>query len=95
MRSALVDAGRAKGLPLQVPQAGSMFSVFFTARAVRDYASALTTDASFFARFFHGCLERGVFLPPSAFETAFLSTAHAGAAVDRACEVMTEVIEGL
>jgi glutamate-1-semialdehyde 2,1-aminomutase len=72
-----------------------MFSIFFTASPVRDYAGALSGDAGLFARFFHGCLDAGVYLPPSAYETAFLSTAHAGSAVDRACEVMDSVIRRL
>jgi glutamate-1-semialdehyde 2,1-aminomutase len=92
---ALSAAARAKGLPAQVVQAGSMFSIFFTGAPVRDYATALTGDSRLFARFFHACLERGVYLPPSAYETAFLSTAHEGAAVDRACEEMSRAISGL
>ena len=95
VRDALLAAARKKGLPLQAPQAGSMFSVFFTPTPVRDYATALTSDARLFGRFFHACLDRGVFLPPSAFETAFLSTAHEGAAVDRACQIMTDTIAAL
>jgi glutamate-1-semialdehyde 2,1-aminomutase len=95
LRDALTAACRAKGLPARVPQTGSMFSLFFTAEAVRDYASALRADSALFARFFHGCLRRGVYLPPSAYETAFISTAHAGAAVEQACTVVTEAIAEL
>jgi glutamate-1-semialdehyde 2,1-aminomutase len=95
MRDALSSACRAKGLDAQVPQAGSMFCVFFAPEPVRDYAGALKADARLFARFFHGCLDAGVYLPPSAFETAFISTAHEGAAIDRACEAMDSVIRRL
>jgi glutamate-1-semialdehyde 2,1-aminomutase len=95
IRDALAGACRAKGLAAQVPQTGSMFSIFFTETPVRDYAGALTGDAKVFARFFHGCLDAGVYLPPSAYETAFISTAHEGSAVDRACEVMETVIKNL
>jgi len=95
VRDALAGACRAKGIAAQVPQTGSMFSLFFTPEAVRDYAGALTGDARLFARFFHGCLEGGVYLPPSAYETAFLSTAHEGDAIDRACDVMASVIQEL
>jgi glutamate-1-semialdehyde 2,1-aminomutase len=95
VRDALSGACRAKGLAAQVPQTGSMFCLFFTSAPVRDYEGALAGDTRLFARFFHGCLDRGVYLPPSAFETAFLSTAHEGAAIDRACEVMESVIRGL
>jgi glutamate-1-semialdehyde 2,1-aminomutase len=92
---ALVAACRAKGLPAQAPQTGSMFCLFFSGAPVRDYAGALASDAKLFARFFHACLEDGVYLPPSAYETAFLSTAHEGAAVDRACEVMVSALRRL
>jgi glutamate-1-semialdehyde 2,1-aminomutase len=95
LRQAVLSACRAKGLPVQVPQCGSMFSIFFTDTPVRDYATALKGDAAIFGRFFHGCLERGVYLAPSAYEAAFVSTAHEGAAIAKACEVMTEAIKGL
>jgi glutamate-1-semialdehyde 2,1-aminomutase len=72
-----------------------MFSIFFTATPVRDYATALTGDAKLFARFFHACLERGVYLAPSAYEAGFLSTAHDGPAIERACEVFSASIAAL
>ncbi len=95
LRDAVLAAARAKGLPLQCPQRGAMFSVFFTPTPVRDYTTALTGDAALFRRFFHTCLDNGVYLAPSPYEAAFLSTAHAGADLDRACEVMTGAIAAL
>jgi glutamate-1-semialdehyde 2,1-aminomutase len=95
LREAVLSAATAKGLPVQVPQRGSMFSIFFTETPVRDYTSALTGDAALFRRFFHTCLEQGVYLAPSAYEAGFLSTAHAGADLDRACEVMAGAIKAL
>ena len=95
VRDTLAAACKAKGLAAQTPQVGSMFSMFLTPTPVRDYETALTADAKLFGRFFHACLEGGVYLPPSAFETCFISTAHEGAAIDRACEVMSEAIAKL
>jgi glutamate-1-semialdehyde 2,1-aminomutase len=95
VQSALLAAARHKGLPLQVPQVGSMFAVFFTPTPVRDLPTAMKSDARLFSRFFHGCLERGVYLPPSAYETAFLSTAHEGAAITRAAEAMSAALAAL
>jgi glutamate-1-semialdehyde 2,1-aminomutase len=95
VRDALLGACRAKGLPAQVPQVGSMFSLFFTDKPVRDYAGALASDAALFGKFFHGCLSAGVYFPPSAFETAFLSTAHDDAAICIACDVMDKVVRKL
>jgi glutamate-1-semialdehyde 2,1-aminomutase len=95
LKQSLLAAAAAKGLPVQVPQVGSMFSLFFTADPVTDYESALRADPKIFARFFHACLSRGVYLPPSAYETCFVSTAHEGAAIDRACEIFAAVIREL
>jgi glutamate-1-semialdehyde 2,1-aminomutase len=95
IRDAVLGAARAKGLPLQVPQVGSMFSLFFSAAPVCNYAAALASEAALFPRLFRACLAQGVYLPPSAYESAFLSTAHEGAAVDRACEVIAGAIAGL
>jgi glutamate-1-semialdehyde 2,1-aminomutase len=95
IRDALLAATRAKGIPAQVPQRGSMFSLFFNPEPVRDYAGALKSDAALYRRFFHAALDRGVYLAPSAYEAAFLSTAHAGPAIDRACEILTQAIQEL
>ena len=95
LRDAVLAAAVAKGLPVQVPQCGSMFSIFFTATPVRDYTTALTGDATLFRRFFHTCLDQGVYLAPSPYEAGFISTAHAGADLDRACTVMAGAIRAL
>ncbi len=95
LADAVVAACRTKGIPVQAPQCGSMFSFFFTPTPVRDYDTALTGDAKLFGRFFHACLAGGVYLAPSAYEAGFLSTAHDGPAIDRACEVMANAIHGL
>jgi glutamate-1-semialdehyde 2,1-aminomutase len=88
-------AAKKKGLPLQAPQVGSMFSLFFTSSVVRDMPSALSSDAKLFGRFFQNCLSQGVYLPPSAYESWFLSTAHEGKSIARACEVIGSAIESL
>jgi glutamate-1-semialdehyde 2,1-aminomutase len=95
LRDSVLSAARARGIPVQVPQIGSMFSVFFTPHPVKDYNSAVASDSGLYRRFFHACLDRGVYLAPSAFETAFLSTAHAGPAIDRACEALASSIRSL
>ncbi len=93
--SAALSAAQAKGLALQAPQTGSMLSLFFTDRPVRDLPTAMTSDAKLFSRFFHACLAAGVYAPPSAYEAWFLSTAHEGAAVARACEIISGAIKSL
>jgi glutamate-1-semialdehyde 2,1-aminomutase len=78
------DALAAAGVPHFLSYAGSMFSVFFTDREVADYAGARTQDVDAFRAFFHEMLARGVYLPPSAYEAWFVSTAID----DRALEVI-------
>ena len=95
LRDAVLAACKTKGLPVQVPQCGSMFSIFFTPTPVRDCATAMQGDAKLFARFFRACLERGVYLAPSAYEAGFLSTAHDGVAIDRACGIFSDAIAAL
>lgn len=95
LRDTVLAAAKAKGIPVQVPQCGSMFSIFFTDTPVRDYDTALKGDAALFARFFRTCLDQGVYLAPSAYEAGFLSTAHDGPAIDRACEIFTAAISSL
>jgi glutamate-1-semialdehyde 2,1-aminomutase len=95
LASAVSSACAAKGIAVQTPQCGSMFSFFFTDTPVRDYDTALKGDAQLFARVFRAALDGGVYLAPSAYEAGFLSTAHEGPAIDRACEVLTSAIRGL
>jgi glutamate-1-semialdehyde 2,1-aminomutase len=66
------------GVPHVVQSGGNMFSVFFTSDPgpVRDFATASRQDTRVYKAFFHAMLDRGVYLPPSAFEAWFLSAAH-------------------
>jgi glutamate-1-semialdehyde 2,1-aminomutase len=64
------------GIGMTTNRVGSMFTWFFTPDAVTDFATAATSDTAAFARFHRGMLERGVWLPPSQFEAAFVSAAH-------------------
>jgi glutamate-1-semialdehyde 2,1-aminomutase len=64
------------GMPLTTNRVGAMWTWFFTATTVTDFASAATSDTAAFARFHRAMLERGVWLPPSQYEAVFLGTAH-------------------
>jgi glutamate-1-semialdehyde 2,1-aminomutase len=76
------------GVPHVVQSAGTMFSVFFTAGPVRDYADAQRQDTAAFAAFFHAMLDRGVYLPPSAYEAWFVSAAHDDRAVQTVLDAL-------
>ena len=84
IRDTLLDAAKAKGLPLQVPQVGSMFALFLSESPVRNFGDATSSATEQFGKLFHYALEHGVYLPPSAYETCFLCTAHDGEAIERA-----------
>ena len=71
----LRESARVAGIPVTVNNIGSMFTVFFTEEPVTDYVSAKTSDTARFAHFFNAMLRRGVYLPPSQFESAFASAA--------------------
>lgn len=90
--SALKDEAARLGIAVQVPQVGSMLSVYFSANRVRNYPDALASDAAAFRRLFHAALAEGVYLPPSAYETWFLSTAHSDAIVDEAIARLTRAL---
>lgn len=82
--SGLVTAALAKeGVAHRLQAAGNMFSVFFTEDRVTNYDEARKQEAFRFTAFFHAMLAQGVYLPPSAFESWFVSSAHDGAAVER------------
>ncbi|HEV8263969.1 MAG TPA: glutamate-1-semialdehyde 2,1-aminomutase [Gemmatimonadales bacterium] len=76
------DAARRRGIPATLGHAGSMWGVYFAAGPIRNYADAKRADAAVFARWHRAALARGVFLPPSAFEAAFVSSAHTDADID-------------
>jgi glutamate-1-semialdehyde 2,1-aminomutase len=83
LAAGLADAARDAGIAVQVNAVGSLLTPFFTARRVRDYASATSADTQRYGRFFQGMLRRGVYPPPSQFEAWFLSAAHTVKDVDR------------
>jgi glutamate-1-semialdehyde 2,1-aminomutase len=71
---------------------GSMATLFFSRGPVTGWESAAPADRDRFARFFHGMLARGIYLPPSPFEAAFISAAHTESDIDRTIEAAAEVL---
>jgi glutamate-1-semialdehyde 2,1-aminomutase len=76
LRGGLEDAAAAAGVPVQTAQAGTMLGLFFGESPVQTWEDARRSDTARFARFHRAMLERGVYLPPSQFESWFLSTKH-------------------
>jgi len=90
-RGLRAGAERAR-VPLTVNRVGSMLTGFFCDAPVTDYDSAKRSDTKRYARYFHGMLERGVFLAPSQFEAAFVSLAHTDADIASAVRAASEVL---
>ena len=72
----LGEIAEQKGIPLQVPQTGSMYCLFFTDEPVTNFDHAIGSKHEMFKSVFHKMLEKGVYLPPSSYETCFISAAH-------------------
>jgi glutamate-1-semialdehyde 2,1-aminomutase len=83
LQGLVADALTTAGVPHVVQTAGTLFSVFFRDQPVRTYTDAKDQDTEAFGRFFHAMLDGGVYLPPSAFEAWFVSTAHTPEILDR------------
>lgn len=98
--SRLVDGARASaraaGIPLSANHVPGMFGLFFTeADRVASFADVGNCDVERFRQFFHGMLERGVYLAPSAFEAGFVSATHDDAVIDATLSAMTETLQAL
>ena len=90
IKAATTEALAAAGVPHVIQSAGTMFSVFLTDGPVRDFDDASRTDSAAYAAFFHAMLDAGVYLPPSAYEAWFLSSAHD----DRAVQTVLDALPG-
>ncbi len=90
-----LDAIAKAKLDITFHRLGSMFCLFFAPGPIIDLAGAQRSDLKMFARFFHACLERGVYFAPSQFETGFISTAHTAEDIDRTGAVVREAFAEL
>ncbi|HXH49236.1 MAG TPA: aspartate aminotransferase family protein, partial [Terriglobia bacterium] len=91
----LLGQAKQAGIPLTVNQMGSMLTAFFNPGDVTDYSSAKASDSAMFARFFGELLNRGVYFPPSQFESLFVSTAHTEEDIDRAVNSAGEAFRAI
>ena len=81
-----------KGVPYRFNRVGSMFCLFFTDREIVNVDDVMKQDLEFFKKFFWGCLDKGIYLAPSPYETGFLSLAHTEADLDETLGVFSEVL---
>jgi glutamate-1-semialdehyde 2,1-aminomutase len=86
LESGLRETATEAGLESNVNRVGSMMTAFFTGGPVTDWPSAAKSDTDRYARFFRAMLEEGIYLAPSQFECAFISSAHSDVDVERTIE---------
>lgn len=87
LEAGLLNAFEGKSFPVRINRVGSMISVHFCDHAVVDFASSASADIAMFNRFFHHMLQAGVYLPPAAFETWFVSNALSYENIDTTIEI--------
>ena len=92
LEAAVRETIRAAKTPLTFTRIGSMFCVFFSADPVYDLATAKQSDRAAFAEYFRSCLDGGVYVAPSQFETGFISTAHQSEDISRTADVMSAAL---
>jgi len=96
LTSGLQVCADSAGIPFTTNQAGGMFGCFFSEAApVSLFEQVARCDMDRFRRFFHGMLEAGVYLAPSAYEAGFVSSAHSDAVIDATLEHAAEVFATL
>jgi glutamate-1-semialdehyde 2,1-aminomutase len=91
----LESAAREAGVPLVGDSEGGMFGFFFADSLPQNYGTVMATDKERFNRFFHGMLERGVYLAPALYEAGFVSSAHAAADIEATVAAAREAFRAL
>ncbi|MBB01259.1 MAG: glutamate-1-semialdehyde-2,1-aminomutase [Planctomyces sp.] len=95
LAAGLGQAAEKAGIPHQVAQVGSMLTLFFNDQPVRNYSVSSKNNTELFAKFFHGMLEEGMYLPCSQYEAWFVSAAHTDDDIDRTIQAADRVLAGL
>jgi glutamate-1-semialdehyde 2,1-aminomutase len=91
----LLQQFEKKQIPIRINRVGSMISLHFSEKNIDCFSAAAAADNDKFARFFHGMLKRGIYLPPSAYETWFISNSHETDHLDRTIGAVSEVLDEL
>jgi glutamate-1-semialdehyde 2,1-aminomutase len=92
LEKGLREAATSAGVPHQLNRLGSMWTLFFTAQPITDYDSAKMSDTAKFGRFFWEMMDRGVYLPCSQFEAAFLMTVFTEEHIDQTIAAAREAL---
>jgi len=95
LRKGLLDIVQDRGTSAQVSGLGSMFQIFFTKNAILDYQSTQTSNTNQFMKYQQQLIKKGIFVPPSQFETCFVSSAHTDEDLSKSLEAMDSAIASL
>jgi len=88
----LAAVAKEAGVPMVTDSEGGMFGFFFADSLPQEYNTVMATDKARFNRFFHGMLDRGVYLAPALYEAGFVSAAHTDADIDATLEAARAVL---
>jgi len=92
LRAGLAEVFNKKNIPVRINQIGSMISVHFSESQVIDFATSASSDMQVFNKFFHFMLGQGIYLPPSAFETWFVSYALSKNDIDKTIDAAVQFL---
>lgn len=93
LEAGVLEAVRKCGVAGQVNRVGSMLSLFLCDQPVSDSQTAFSTDRALYGRLFHALLSRGIYLPPSALESWFISAAHSESHIESTLQAFTPALE--
>lgn len=91
----LGKAFASRDIPVTINRIGSMMTLFFNPSKVRDYSSAIKSDAGLYRRYFKAMLSRGIYLPPAQYESFFVSTAHTVMDIESTIAAASEAVKEL
>lgn len=95
LRNGLDDVFKSSGVPYRINQLGSMISVHFSEAPIVDFAAAAAADNARFNQYFHAMLRAGIYLPPSAFETWFISRAISDEDIEATVQATRQFLQSL
>ena len=93
LEEGMLELAKEEDIPFQVNRFGSMINPFFTDQPVKNFDDAKTSDTDRFSKFFWGCMENGIYLPPSQFEAWFLSVVHTDEDIDKTIDGIGKVLK--
>jgi len=95
LETGMKDAAKSAGVPVTFNRCGSMFCGYFANGPVWSLADAMKSDRDRFKKYFHGMLDKGIYLAPSQFEAGFISTAHTPADIEQTVRAAAKVLRSL